>query len=211
MGNNNKFIIQYKMKAFMFIVASLMFVSVACKLGDHYPFCLARPPTGGHSLKTLDGLDLNKYYGVWYEQLRMTKFFSYKDRCCTAEYHPLPGNKISVDNKCSSGEGGTATAYAQNGNNATLSVDFDLKSFFSVFAKGNYYVLYLEEGEKQYETVVVGEPCRSLLWVLTRSEKADPAKVQAAVKLAEAQGYDTSKAIYRNTNCPTKKVYSAQE
>merc|ERR1711937_855917 len=169
-----------------------MFVSVACELGDHYPFCLARPPTGGTSLKPLSGLDLNKYYGVWYEQLRMTKFFSYKDRC-------------------SSGEGGTATAYAQNGNNATLSVDFDLKSFFSVFAKGNYYVLYLEEGEKQYETVIVGEPCRSLLWVLTRQEKVDPAKVQAAVKLAEAQGYDTSNAIYRNTDCPTKKVNFATE
>jgi len=199
------------MRTSVFLVLCIVFVSVTCKLGDHYPFCLSRPPTGGHTLKTLDGLDLNKYYGVWYEQLRMTKFFGYKDRCCTAEYHPLADNKISVSNMCSSGEGGNATAYAQNGNNATLSVDFDLKNFFSVFAKGNYYVLYLEEGEKQYETVMVGEPCRSLLWILTRSEKVDPAKVQAAIKLAESQGYDTSSAIYRNPDCSQEKINLAQE
>merc|ERR1712151_616157 len=92
-----------------------------------------------------------------------------------------------------------AVGTPQNGENARLSVDFELP-FFAPFAKGNYYVLYVEEGEKQYEMTVVGEPCRMLLWVLTREEKADPAKVQKALKIAQDQGFNTSKAIYRDCN-----------
>ena len=144
----------------------------------------------------------------------MTEYFSYKVGRCTAEYSKLPQNKIKVENKCIDGDSGNATAYAQNGNNATLSVDFELNNWFSVFAKGNYYVLYLEEGkneetgEPQYQTVVVGEPCKDLLWILTRKEKVDPLVVANAVKLAEDQGYNTKKLIYRNTDCSHESSYA---
>jgi len=184
-------------------------MSVSANLGDHLPFCLARPPTGGTNIQTVKNFDLNKYYGVWFEQVRSLSFISYKSKCCTAEYHDLKNGTSSVQNACPSGEGIKAVGTPENGDPARLSVDFDIPFKFAVpFAKGNYYVLYVEEGETQYELSVVGEPCRLLLWVLTREENPDPAKVQRALKVAQDQGFNTDKAVYRDSDCKAQREMS---
>jgi apolipoprotein D and lipocalin family protein len=67
--------------------------------------------------------------------------------------------------------------------------------YFSRFFGAPYFILDLDE---DYKWVLVGEPSRSYLWVLSRTEEMNPELLEQLKQKAKDYGYDISKLIYRN-------------
>lgn len=77
-----------------------------------------------------------------------------------------------------------------------LWVRFDnvFTRLFPNLAKGDYWVLYLDEG---YTTALVGNPNREYLWMLSRTPVVSEKTRARLVRLAQSQGYDTDRLIWR--------------
>jgi apolipoprotein D and lipocalin family protein len=54
-----------------------------------------------------------------------------------------------------------------------------------------------------YQFALVGHPNREYLWVLSRASEINDVNREQLVKIAQQQGYDTSKLIWRSAD-PTK-------
>ncbi len=145
-------------------------------------------------LPVVASVDLVKYAGKWHELARLPNRFQ---RACasdvTASYILRPDGKIEVLNQCRRSDGkimsakGTARVASKDGPNSKLKV-----SFFWPFS-GNYWIIDLDS---EYQWAVVGEPGRSYLWVLSRSETMNAQLLQQILDRAKQQGFDTSKIIF---------------
>lgn len=60
-------------------------------------------------------------------------------------------------------------------------------------ARGDYWILKIDE---DYQTVLVGEPKRRYLWVLSRQPHVDQAVLKHYLDYAKSQGYDIKDLIY---------------
>ena len=78
--------------------------------------------------------------------------------------------------------------------NTKLKVSFlpDLIRWIPV-ARGDYWVLKLDEN---YQTVLVGEPKRKYMWILSRDPQLDKNVVNEYLQYARAVGYDLSDVIH---------------
>jgi len=122
-------------------------------------------------LSTVEEVNLEKYVGRWYEIARLPNKFEEGLKCVTATYSLKKNGKIEVLNKGFStekmGESNSAKGRASIPNpefQGRLKV-----SFFWPFA-GNYYIIALD---KDYQYVLVGDPSRKYLWVLSRTKQLD--------------------------------------
>jgi len=180
-------------------------------LGDYFPLCLFAPPKFATTVQPQIASDFvpETYFdGIWHDQARTDWIFNYKDTCCVAKYVTTKDKtgalSVSVKNICSSGEGITATGVSI-GEPGKFYIVFDLP-FYVPFARGNYWVLW--QNEKKNVTLV-GEPCRTLGWVLTREEHPAAEDVQAALDVAKKFGYNTAenKIVRRRATCdPSKDI-----
>ncbi len=144
-------------------------------------------------MQTVDSVNLEKYAGTWHEVARIPNWFQ---RNCvsgtTANYKALPDGTIQVTNSCRKADGkmesivGSATP-VPGSNNTKLKV-----RFFGPFA-GDYWIIGLDK--PPYQWALVGHPSRKYLWILSRTPTLDEATYQRILKLAAAQGYDTSKIV----------------
>ena len=81
-----------------------------------------------------------------------------------------------------------------SGNNAKLEVTFLPRGLRWIpFAKGDYWILRLDEG---YRTALVGEPGRKYLWLLHREPRMDPATRGEWLEFARTLGYDLGDVIF---------------
>lgn len=151
------------------------------------------------SLPTVEKVELDRYLGTWYEVARKPLYFQNKcDRDVTATYTLNENGNIVVDNRCikkdgeqtqSGGEG-----FVQNPpQNTKLKVSF-LPEFIRWIpvVRGDYWVLKLDDN---YQTVLVGEPKRKYMWVLSRTPQPDQAVVNEYLEYAKSVGYDLSDLI----------------
>lgn len=151
------------------------------------------------SLKTVDKVELDRYLGVWYEVARKPLYFQNKcDRDVTATYTLNENGNIDVDNKCYDKDGkvtqSLGEAYVQNAPfNTKLKVSF-LPSVIRWLpvGRGDYWVLKIDE---QYQTVLVGEPRRKYMWVLSRNPHPSEAVVNEYLEYAKSVGYDLNDLI----------------
>jgi apolipoprotein D and lipocalin family protein len=137
-------------------------------------------------LPTVAGVDLDRYYGTWYEIARLPNRF--QSMCASdvqAIYRP-DGERLSVLNQCRNEKGeleqarGIAKVVAGS-QGARLRV-----SFFRPFY-GDYQVLALDP---DYRWVLVGEPSRQYAWILARSPRLDPVIRETLLTRADALGFD---------------------
>jgi len=143
-------------------------------------------------LETVAFVDPSRYVGKWYEIGRLPNRFQKKcSDSVTAEYTLRSDGDIKVVNRCrkQSGEFTTATGKAKivdKQTNAKLKVTF----FWPFY--GKYWILDLGPN---YEYVVVGEPGRDYLWILSRTPTMDEGLYQKLVGKMRARGFDTTRMI----------------
>ncbi len=61
-------------------------------------------------------------------------------------------------------------------------------------AKGDYWVLYLDQ---DYQHVLVGNPNREYLWLLSRTPQVSAETREQLLAEARVRGYDTDALIWR--------------
>ena len=150
-------------------------------------------------LKAVDKVELDRYLGVWYEVAR--KPLSFQKKCArdiTARYTLNENGNVVVDNRCYSTDGtlnqSLGEAYVQNAPyNSKLKVSFLPDSIrWLPFGRGDYWVLKIDS---DYQTVLVGEPKRKYLWVLSRTPDVDPNTLNEYLDYAKSVGYDLGDLI----------------
>lgn len=152
------------------------------------------------TLHTVEKIELDKYLGVWYEVARKPMYFQNKcDRDVSAIYTLNENGNIGVDNRCYTKDGqlneSVGEAFIQNAPfNTKLKVSFLPESVrWLPVGRGDYWVLKIDDA---YQTVLVGEPRRRYLWVLSRSAQPDQAVVKEYLDYAQSIGYDISDVIH---------------
>ncbi len=150
-------------------------------------------------LKTVDKVELDRYLGVWYEVARKPLYFQKKcDRNVTATYTLNENGNVNVDNRCSGQDGqlhqSVGEAFIQNAPyNSKLKVSFLPSAIrWMPFGRGDYWVLKIDE---DYQTVLVGEPGRKYMWVLSRTSQPNQQVVKEYLDYAKSVGYDLSDVI----------------
>ncbi|MFH7765757.1 lipocalin family protein [Acinetobacter sp. BSP-28] len=151
-------------------------------------------------LQTVERVELDKYLGVWYEVARKPLYFQNKcDRDVTATYTLNENGNIGVDNRCYTKDGqlnqSIGEAFVKNAPfNTKLKVSFLPEAIrWLPLGRGDYWVLKLDD---DYQTVLVGEPRRKYMWVLSRTPQPDQAVIHEYLEYAKSVGYDLSDVIH---------------
>lgn len=154
---------------------------------------------GGRDLPVVNGVDLQRYAGEWYEVAAIPA--SFQRDCASdtrARYRPLDDGRIAVVNTCREADGklreasGTARTTGAPGE-GKLEV-----AFFSVFgmpvwlAAGDYWIVALDP---EYRWSVVGHPSRNYGWILARTPTLPPDTLRALRERLAAVGYDTCRLL----------------
>ena len=78
--------------------------------------------------------------------------------------------------------------------NSKLSVSFLPEGVRWIpVGRGDYWILKLDD---DYQTVLVGEPKRKYLWILSRTPQLKKEQIQEYLNYAKSQGYNVSDVIY---------------
>jgi len=146
------------------------------------------------TLKTVPGVDFNRYAGKWYEIARLPNSFEKGLICCTAEYTLREDGKITVIN---TGHKETDPSKSSSVKGKAWVPDINepgrLKvQFFWPFAAG-YYIFHLDEANYQY--VLVGNPSRKYLWILARQPEIDESLYSELVEIAKMNGFSVENLI----------------
>lgn len=151
-------------------------------------------------LHVVEKVELDKYLGVWYEVARKPMYFQNKcDRDVSATYTLNENGNIAVDNRCYAQDGklnqSSGEAFVQNAPfNSKLKVSFLPESIrWLPVGRGDYWILKIAD---DYQTVLVGEPKRKYMWVLSRSAQPDPAVIKEYLDYAQSVGFDLSDIIH---------------
>lgn len=132
-----------------------------------------------------------KYLGAWYEIARIPFFFENGCIAPTVANYKLNGDELDVTNHCHKSDGSyeqaTGAAYfVESANIGKLKVTF-VPSWlrFTHVGRGDYWILYTD-----YNYSLVGSPNHKYLWILARSEQANPEKIAELLAIAKQQGFD---------------------
>lgn len=147
-------------------------------------------------VKPVQGFELDRYLGTWYEIARLDHSFERGMESVTAEYALLPDGGVEVVNRGylpESGEWDEARGKAYfvgEPSEGRLKV-----SFFGPFY-GGYNIALLDKSQYQW-SLVVG-PNTSYLWILARSPELDPAIYKQLVAHADELGFPVDELIKVN-------------
>jgi apolipoprotein D and lipocalin family protein len=154
------------------------------------------------NLDTVPEVDVEKYMGTWYEIARLPNSFEEGLECITATYKLKEDGEIDVINRGREVDDdyelkeANGTAWLPDTN-----VTSKLKvSFFWPFS-GNYWILELD---KDYKHVLIGEPSREYMWILSRTPQMDEKTYNDLVQIAKQKGFATENLIKVNHDCEKK-------
>lgn len=175
----------------------LLFLFLLCMAGSN----LASAPAPG-PLATVEKVDLNRYVGKWHEiALFPNRFQAQCVADTTATYALKPNGRIEVTNRCRTAEGKTDMAIGEaklavdDGSNAKLKVRF-APAYLAWLPQvwGNYWVIELEPN---YQFVVVSEPTREFLWILSRTPQLSDAALAGIKSRLMTRGFDVAKLQFK--------------
>lgn len=145
--------------------------------------------------------DANKaqFLGVWYEISSFQQFFNIGCRCTQAEYIDN-GSEIIVKNSCIQGSNLipinnriTGTATAPNPNDfSKLKVRFPVSP-----SAADYWILEFDTNGRY---MMVGDPDKNTLFILSRTRSLDPAIYSSLLQKADAMCFDIDNLIGINQN-----------
>lgn len=146
-------------------------------------------------VRAVPTLDIDRYAGQWHEIAHLP--VSFQKKCVadiTASYALHDDGRISVRNRCRTGEGeylqAEGTARPVPGEPGQLQVRFAPEWLaWLPWVWADYWVIALDP---DYQWSVVGGPDRKYLWILSRSPRMDAGQLEQLKARAEAMGYDLS-------------------
>jgi apolipoprotein D and lipocalin family protein len=145
-------------------------------------------------LDVVDGVDLGRFQGRWYEIARLPRATQIDCTATTASYKLKSDGDLVVTNECNvgglNGVRRQVTASAKVTNAAVpakLSVDFG--GFY-----GDYWIIDLDRDAYRY--AVVGHPTRQYLWILSREPTLGDAALAPILERAAQKGFDTTRLEY---------------
>ena len=159
-------------------------------------------------LQAVDGIDLDRYVGRWYEIASYPQRFQEGCTGTTATYTLKADNEVEVLNECRKyaldGEPISATGVARvvnEQNNAELEV-----SFFWPFW-GDYWIIDLGA---EYDYAVIGQPSRDYLWILSRTPEMSEESYGAILERVVAKGYPLE-PLQKTLQVPKEQVTEASD
>jgi apolipoprotein D and lipocalin family protein len=145
-------------------------------------------------LNTVPSVDVPRYMGTWYEIAKYPNWFQKKCVSSTSATYSLQADgQVQVLNRCKTANGEWSEALGQarqigRANSPRLQVRFAPAWLsFIPLVWGNYWIIDLDP---QYQWVVVSEPSREYLWVLSRTPELSAATYQSLLDKLAANGFD---------------------
>ncbi len=145
-------------------------------------------------LQTVPALDVPRYMGTWHEIAKYPNWFQKKCVSSTQATYSLQGDgRVQVLNRCKTDKGEWSEALGaarQIGEptSAQLKVRFapEWLSFIPM-VWGDYWIIDLDS---DYQWVVVSEPQREYLWILSRTPQMPAATYQTLLGKLDKLGFD---------------------
>ena len=153
--------------------------------------CCTGIPEG---VTAIDGFDINRYMGTWYEIARLDHRFERGLNNISATYSLREDGGVNVlnkgwnqaDNKWEQAKG--KAYFVELPDKGRLKV-----SFFGPFY-GGYNIIGLDK--KDYAYSMVAGPDKSYFWILSRSRQMPKATLEALIEKAKKLGFATGKLIF---------------
>jgi len=146
-------------------------------------------------VQTVDGLELDRYLGLWFEIGSYPTSFQEGCTETTAEYTLKDDGDIKVLNNC------TVDGKATEAVGVARAVDLDAGklevSFFGPFF-GDYWVVELGEDDvvdAPYSYAVVTSPSRDFLWILSRAPTMDDSTLDGIFERLAEQTIDRERFV----------------
>ena len=145
-------------------------------------------------VEPVDGFDLNRYLGTWYEIARLDHSFERGLSRVTAHYSRREGGGVRVinrgfaeaENRWKEVEG--KAEFVRGSDEGYLKV-----SFFGPFY-GSYVIFELDKEDYRY--AFVSGPDNSYLWFLSRTPTVSEEMTDRFVQSARALGFNTENLIF---------------
>lgn len=146
------------------------------------------------NVRPVEGFELERYLGTWYEVARLDHSFERGLEQVTAQYSLRPDGGVDVLNRGFSPERGEWREAVGKAYFADRPSEGHLKvSFFGPFY-ASYVVFGLDQSNYQY--AFVSGPDTSYLWLLSRQPQVDDAVLQRFLREAQSLGFETADLIY---------------
>lgn len=147
-------------------------------------------------ITAVDGFEINRYMGSWYEIARLDHRFERGLNKISATYSLREDGGVNVinkgwnqaDGKWEQAEG--KAYFVEQPDKGRLKV-----SFFGPFY-GGYNIIELDKEDYTY-SMVTG-PDKSYFWILSRTRKMPKATLEALIEKAKQLGFATDKLIFVN-------------
>jgi len=144
----------------------------------------------------IDGFEINRYMGTWYEIARLDHRFERGLNNISATYTPRADGGVTVinkgwnqaDGKWQQAEG--KAYFVEQPDKGRLKV-----SFFGPFY-GGYNIIALDK--KDYAYSMVTGPDKSYFWILSRTRQLPKATLESLIKTAKQLGFATEQLIFVN-------------
>ena len=149
-------------------------------------------------LVAIDGFEVNRYLGTWYEVARLDHRFERGLEKISANYSLRADGGVNVLNK---GWDTQANEYRQALGKAYF-VEKTNKGMLEVSFFGPFYGAYniIDLDKKDYNYAMITGPDRSYFWILSRTKQLPETTMQALLEKAKAFGFDTNQLIFVKQN-----------
>jgi len=145
-------------------------------------------------LQTITSVDVPRYMGTWYEIAKYPNWFQRKCASSTQATYSLQTNgRVQVLNRCKTDKGEWIDALGEarqigGPTSAQLKVRFapEWLSFIPL-VWGDYWIFELDP---DYQWVLVSEPKREYLWILSRTPQLPAATYKALLDKLQERGFD---------------------
>ena len=150
-------------------------------------------------VKPVQGFELNRYLGCWYEIARLDHSFERGMSHVTADYSMRQDGGVRVLNRGYSEKKEWKSAegkayFVKTPDQGHLKV-----SFFGPFY-GSYVIFELDQ--KAYQYALISGPNKSYLWILARKPEIDLDLKKRLISEAADLGFETARLVFPDQKAP---------
>lgn len=151
--------------------------------------CLGMPET----VTPVQGFELDRYLGTWYEIARLDHSFERGLSNVTAQYSMREDGGVAVLNRGYSAEAGEW----EEANGKAYFVNEPSEGYLKVSFFGPFYGAYVvfELDQDNYQYAFVSGPNTGFLWFLSRTPTVSQAMIDEFMAQAEEKGFNTDDMI----------------